>query len=92
VFLPWEILRPGCDADRSLPSSAEVKNEWRYTSAPHTPSWRVQGTILHSLKQQMPWTDFVFRSVHKPFVIKSGFRVVEKKKKSNYSQLDSFRE
>jgi len=46
----------------------------------HTPSWSAQGTTSRLLKQQMPWTDFVFRSVHKPFVIKSGFRVVAKKK------------
>jgi hypothetical protein len=28
------LKRPGCEADRSPPSCAEVKNEWRYTSIP----------------------------------------------------------
>jgi len=28
------LERPGCKADHSPPTSAEVKNEWRYTSAP----------------------------------------------------------
>jgi hypothetical protein len=34
----------GREADYLLPSSAEVKNTWIYTSTPHTPSWR--GTQL----------------------------------------------
>ena len=79
MLFAWEILQPGCDADRSLPSSAEVKIEWRYTSTPNTPSWRAQGTTVRLLKQQMPWTDFLFRSAHQSSVIKSGFRVVAKK-------------
>ena len=28
------IWRPACDAEHSLPSSADVKNEWSYTSTP----------------------------------------------------------
>jgi hypothetical protein len=28
------IIRPGCEADHSPPSSAEVKNAWSYTSTP----------------------------------------------------------
>jgi hypothetical protein len=28
------VKRPGCEADHSLPSSAEVKNAWSYTSTP----------------------------------------------------------
>jgi hypothetical protein len=28
------LERPGCKADHSPPTSAEVKNEWNYTSAP----------------------------------------------------------
>jgi hypothetical protein len=30
----WEIMRPRREADHSPPSSAEVKNAWRYTSIP----------------------------------------------------------
>jgi hypothetical protein len=30
------VKRPGREVNHSLPSSAEVKNEWNYTSAPHT--------------------------------------------------------
>jgi hypothetical protein len=32
--VPW-VKRPGLEADHSLPSSAEVKNTWSYTT--HTP-------------------------------------------------------
>ena len=28
------VRRPGCDVDHSRPSSADIKNEWSYTSAP----------------------------------------------------------
>ena len=31
------------EADHPHQSSSEVKREWSYTSAPHTPSWRAQG-------------------------------------------------
>jgi len=34
------VERPGREADRSLPPSAEVKNPWSYTSTP---------PILHSV-------------------------------------------
>jgi hypothetical protein len=39
------ILSPGVkrlrrEADHSPPSSAEVKNAWRYTSTPNTSLWR----------------------------------------------------
>jgi hypothetical protein len=30
------LKRQGCDVDRLPPRSAEVKNEWSYTSAPPT--------------------------------------------------------
>ena len=29
-----DVKRPGRDVDLSLPTSAEVKNEWSYTSSP----------------------------------------------------------
>ena len=32
--LSWGINRLRCDVEQSSPSSAEVKNEWRYTSTP----------------------------------------------------------
>jgi len=34
------VKRPGREADHSLPPSAEVKNAWKFTSTPHTCSWR----------------------------------------------------
>jgi len=37
------VKLPGREADHSLPSSAEVKNAWRYTS---TPSIRLNGIVL----------------------------------------------
>jgi len=33
------IKRPGLEANHSLPSSAEVKNVWDYTSTSSTSSW-----------------------------------------------------
>jgi hypothetical protein len=38
--LPLGVKRPGREADYLPPSSGEVKNTWRYTSTPSTPSWR----------------------------------------------------
>jgi hypothetical protein len=40
-LFPWGVKRPGCEADHSPPSSAEVK-EWveLYFHSPNTPSWR----------------------------------------------------
>jgi hypothetical protein len=35
-----EVKRPWREADHSPPSSAKVKNAWRYTSTPNTFSWR----------------------------------------------------
>jgi hypothetical protein len=32
--LSRRVKRPGCEADHSPPSSAEVKNAWNYTSTP----------------------------------------------------------
>jgi hypothetical protein len=37
------VKRPGREADHSPPSSAEVKNEWSYTS---TPPIRLHGVVL----------------------------------------------
>jgi hypothetical protein len=34
LALSLEVKRPGREADHSLPSSAEVKNAWSYTSTP----------------------------------------------------------
>jgi hypothetical protein len=33
------VKQPGREADHSPPSSAEIKNEWSYTSTPNTSSW-----------------------------------------------------
>jgi hypothetical protein len=38
------VQRPGREADHSLPSSAEVKNAWSYTS---TPPLRLHGVVLN---------------------------------------------
>jgi hypothetical protein len=41
-------VRPGCDADHSPPSSAEVKNEQElYLLSPHVPPWRVAGQFFY---------------------------------------------
>jgi hypothetical protein len=41
--LTLRIKRPGCEADHSPQSSAEVKNAWSYTS---TPPIRLHGAVL----------------------------------------------
>jgi hypothetical protein len=33
-LVPWEKVEPHCKAKHSLPSAAEVKNAWSYTSIP----------------------------------------------------------
>jgi hypothetical protein len=38
------VKRPGSEADHSLPPSAEVKNEWSYTSIPTV---RLYGVMLN---------------------------------------------
>jgi len=40
---PRSSMRPGREADHSLPSSAEVKNAWSYTS---TPPIHLHGVVL----------------------------------------------
>jgi hypothetical protein len=41
------VKRPGREADRSPPSSAEVKNGGSMPPLPHTPSWRGVLLIKH---------------------------------------------
>jgi hypothetical protein len=47
-WVPWalsqEVKRPGREADRSPPSSTEVKNAMSYTS---TPSVRLHGVVFN---------------------------------------------
>jgi hypothetical protein len=40
VWYPMGVLSPGGEDDYLPPSTAEVKNEWSYTSTPHTSSKR----------------------------------------------------
>jgi hypothetical protein len=40
------VKLPGREADYSPPSSAEVKNRWRYTSTSHTPSLNTRTIII----------------------------------------------
>jgi hypothetical protein len=40
------VKRPGREADHSPPSSAEVKNAWRYTSTPWRGAYLSKGTTL----------------------------------------------
>ena len=48
-WLSWDlspgVKRAGCEFDHLPSSSVQVKNEWRYTSAVHTPSLCGQGKI-----------------------------------------------
>jgi hypothetical protein len=46
ILSPGGKVQPGCDADHSPPSSAEVKKERCYTSSPHKRlSWHVAGQL-----------------------------------------------
>jgi len=49
LFLSLGVKRPGREADHLFPSSAEVKNTWRYTS---TPPIRLHGVVLSLKKAQ----------------------------------------
>ena len=40
------VKRPASESDLLLPCSAEIKNEWRYTSTPPIPSNRVQENFI----------------------------------------------
>jgi hypothetical protein len=42
-FLSLVVKRPECEAYHSPPSTAEVKNAWRYNSTPPT---RLHGVVL----------------------------------------------
>jgi hypothetical protein len=44
------VKRPGCEADHSPPSVAEVKNAWSYTS---TPPVRLHGVVRFSAQGQL---------------------------------------
>jgi len=44
-FFPW-VERPGCEFDHSLPSSIDVKNEWRYMPVPPICMCGVEGEIF----------------------------------------------
>jgi hypothetical protein len=48
--LSLEVKWPGREADHLLPSSAEVKNTWSYTS---TPPIRLHGVVLSSAQRQL---------------------------------------
>jgi hypothetical protein len=44
------VKRPGREADNSVPTSAEVKKTWIYTSTPPKSSWRSASLIKHKDK------------------------------------------
>jgi hypothetical protein len=54
------VKRPAREADHSLPSSAEIKNEWNYMS---TPSIRLHGAVLSKRKHK---DNFSFLSTPPP--------------------------
>ena len=49
TVLSLGIKWPGREADHSPSSSAEVKNEWSYTSIPHSASWQEQQQLYFYL-------------------------------------------
>jgi hypothetical protein len=63
---PW-VKQLGCEADHSPPSSAEVKNVWRYTSTPlyvcmawclvkHTDTFYLYLIMFHTTLRCTSWT------------------------------------
>jgi hypothetical protein len=44
-ILQDDALKPGLDADHSLPSRTEVKNQWELYLSPQAPSWCVVGQL-----------------------------------------------
>jgi hypothetical protein len=64
---PPGVKRPGREADRSPPSSAEVNNAWSYTSTPNTSSWRcfikqethLQGVLLSHMDKFTSTFNFI---------------------------------
>jgi hypothetical protein len=49
-FFPGGKAWPGCDADHSPASSAEVKKEYSYTSShPNAPLWSIMGPLYFFL-------------------------------------------
>jgi hypothetical protein len=58
---------PGCDADHSPPSSAEVKNEYElYLLSPQAPPWHVAGSLylLPMIKMQKMIQSFFIMDIH----------------------------
>jgi hypothetical protein len=75
------VKRPGREADHSRPpSNAEVKNAWRYTPFPQTPSWhaaqlkevksnRGTGTsVINNLSETLPTALLSSRNSFQPAV------------------------
>jgi hypothetical protein len=61
------VKRPGSEADHSPPSSAEVKNEWSYTS---TPPIRLHGVVLcYSTGSTLPYFTFYILILRESFVL-----------------------
>jgi hypothetical protein len=52
-----QVKWPGCEADHSLPTSAKVKKEWRYISAPNISVWHVH--------RQLCLYTYSYRTTHK---------------------------
>lgn len=54
----WEIKRLGSDVEQLLPFSAEINNEWSYTSAPRTclAGARRDGFKFYYLQSERPWS------------------------------------
>jgi hypothetical protein len=71
-FFSPGVKRPGHEAHHSLPSTAEVKNAWSYTSTACTSSWRDASLnifMTYSVKHRDNST-FVFHALNIPNVVK----------------------
>jgi hypothetical protein len=71
------VKLPRRETDRSLPSSAEVKNAWSYTSTPNMPSWFMEWcsvTVYGKLYNEHTETRIWLRSEFPYFLKTTEFR------------------
>jgi hypothetical protein len=58
------VKRPGCEADHSPPSNADVKNAWSYTSAPPVRLHGVVFSFKKKHKDNFTFLHFIIKVLH----------------------------
>jgi hypothetical protein len=70
--LSLRVKQPGREADRSPPSSAEVKNAWSYTS---TPQYTFMAWCLVKHKDDFTFFTFIFKFTRITYISARGKKV-----------------